>query len=413
MKRIDKRIGKTDCTIFTANPSEGILGAKMQDPTTVDKFTYDWHTDRGKTIVCVLNANFFNNDRTVVGGVYTDNGFIRNPFSTHKDFTTMVYQNGIISLDKENNIDRLKASYPSAWFMLQLGPVLVKDGAIFKDTSNFGHAKSKNPRSFIGQKANGDIVMFATDGRFDEGFTIKELQQIALDLECVNAINNDGGESVEMAILGDMINENKRAVPVTIMFLAQNFTLDIEKPDLKKKIMLDAGHGMSTRGKRSPNGIREAQQNYPIMFILYELLKDKYDVRMTNVNMANDPTITYRTDLANNWKADLFFSIHKDALKGTWDSSLTGISTLVYSNKSSSNPFAKAIHENLIKKTGMKDRGIRYRPDLGVLRLTTMPSILCELGFMDGTNDYKQMYDYSWWLKYATAIADGIKESLR
>jgi len=179
MKRIDKRIGKTDCTIFTANPSEGILGAKMQDPTTVDKFTYDWHTDRGKTIVCVLNANFFNNDRTVVGGVYTDNGFIRNPFSTHKDFTTMVYQNGIISLDKENNIDRLKASYPSAWFMLQLGPVLVKDGAIFKDTSNFGHAKSKNPRSFIGQKANGDIVMFATDGRSDEGFTIKELQQIA------------------------------------------------------------------------------------------------------------------------------------------------------------------------------------------------------------------------------------------
>ena len=233
MKRIENRIGNVAYIVFETNLSEGILGAVMQKPTTVDNFKYDWFTNQGMKIVCVANANYFNpKTLQVYGGVYTDKGFLRNPFSTHPDYTTLIHQGDKLILDAENNFDKLNLKYPQALFMVQMGPTLVKDGVAFKDTSNFGHANEITDRGFIGQKTNGDIIIFTTT--HDTGCNMKTLQKIALDLDCVVAINRDGGESAQTEINGEMVNGNKRAVPVSIMFLAKNFVLE-NITNVKKK----------------------------------------------------------------------------------------------------------------------------------------------------------------------------------
>lgn len=65
-----------------------------------------------------------------------------------------------------------------------------------------------NPRTAIGQKADGTIVMLAIDGRkgFKMGASLKEVQDILLQQGVINASNLDGGSSTTMYFNGEVIN---------------------------------------------------------------------------------------------------------------------------------------------------------------------------------------------------------------
>ena len=65
-----------------------------------------------------------------------------------------------------------------------------------------------NPRTAIGQKEDGSIVLLTIDGRQLQsiGATIKEIQDIMIAEECVNAANLDGGSSSVMYYDGKLIN---------------------------------------------------------------------------------------------------------------------------------------------------------------------------------------------------------------
>ena len=49
MKRTERRIDNTDCTIFSAMPTEGILAIKTEPLKTVDEFTHAWHIQQART----------------------------------------------------------------------------------------------------------------------------------------------------------------------------------------------------------------------------------------------------------------------------------------------------------------------------------------------------------------------------
>lgn len=73
------------------------------------------------------------------------------------------------------------------------GP-LVKDGVVQQGVGPSGI----HPRTAIGTKADGSIVLFEVDGRspgFSEGVETEELGQMMKDLGIVNAMNLDGGGS--------------------------------------------------------------------------------------------------------------------------------------------------------------------------------------------------------------------------
>ncbi|EHI99517.1 peptidase M56 BlaR1 [Clostridium sp. DL-VIII] len=82
------------------------------------------------------------------------------------------------------------------------------------------------PRTAIGQRKDGAIIMLAIDGNFDEssslGATIKEEQEIIYELGAVNAINLGGGKSTTMYYTDEVINkpsdENReKKVPTTVI----------------------------------------------------------------------------------------------------------------------------------------------------------------------------------------------------
>ena len=82
---------------------------------------------------------------------------------------------------------------------VSFGPVLVKEGepTPMKGDGGWGVA----PRTAMGQRADGSIVMLVIDGRSltSGGATLKELQEVLLNTcNVVTAINLDGGKSTTM-----------------------------------------------------------------------------------------------------------------------------------------------------------------------------------------------------------------------
>ena len=95
-------------------------------------------------------------------------------------------------------------------------------------------------------------------------------------------------------------------------------------------------------------------------------------------------------DDANSWGADYFISIHTNASS---QSSANGTEVLVYSQPSISAELAEDILEEITEITGLQSRGVKSRPGLYVLRKTTMPAVLVELGFITNPQDAARMRD--------------------
>ena len=90
------------------------------------------------------------------------------------------------------------------------GPVLVQEGQIRisnnEERKFAGKAISdKHPRTAIGYKKDGTMVILAVQGRMKglaEGATLPQMAKILVDLGCVEAMNLDGGGSSCMLING-------------------------------------------------------------------------------------------------------------------------------------------------------------------------------------------------------------------
>jgi hypothetical protein len=92
------------------------------------------------------------------------------------------------------------------------GPVIVKDGkVIFRANELFTTAQlaPHNPRTAIGQRADGRILLVAVDGRqpgYSAGITNFELALAMMQLGAVSASALDAGGSTTMAFDGQLLN---------------------------------------------------------------------------------------------------------------------------------------------------------------------------------------------------------------
>ncbi len=161
------------------------------------------------------------------------------------------------------------------------------------------------------------------------------------------------------------------------------------------KIVLDAGHGLYTPGRRclkkyDPNETREWQLNKRVAEYLEAELKD-YDIEILRVDDRTgelDISLKERTGKANTWGADMFISIHHNA--GVNGGSGGGVTVHRYPN---STKFTKNIQQSLynsiIKHNGLKGNRVTpiYESNFQVLRDTSMAAVLIENGFMDSSTD--------------------------
>lgn len=185
-------------------------------------------------------------------------------------------------------------------------------------------------------------------------------------------------------------------------------------------VALDDGHGIDTAGKRTPtlpNGekseIGRAYMNENLFnravvkYLKEELENNGFDVLMVAPTDADTP-LEVRTKLANDRKANIYISVHANAITGQWGT-WGGIETFYYPNVESRR-LASTIHKHVLKGTEMKDRGVKNGSHLWVLRKTNMPGALLELGFMDSLLDYEDLLRDSYRRESAKEVCMGVCE---
>jgi hypothetical protein len=107
------------------------------------------------------------------------------------------------------------------------GPVLVRDGVpVYRSNEGFTTSQlaPRGPRTAVGQRADGGIVLLTTDGRqpgFSVGMTNFELAQTLVRFGAVRGMALDGGGSSTLAFDGAVLNSpsdgKERAVSTALM----------------------------------------------------------------------------------------------------------------------------------------------------------------------------------------------------
>lgn len=175
----------------------------------------------------------------------------------------------------------------------------------------------------------------------------------------------------------------------------------------KIKIALSDGHGYLTAGKRTPDGYNENRFNEKVVQFLHEeLIRCGFDVLLVAPTTADTP-LKARTDAANNWGADAYIAIHYNALGSTWRSGEGGIETYHYPNSASGKAIATAVHNEVIKGTPLRNRGVKSA-NLHEVRESNMPAALLELGFMDIQREADLMKSEAYQRECAQEVAIGL-----
>ena len=191
----------------------------------------------------------------------------------------------------------------------------------------------------------------------------------------------------------------------------------------KRAIFLDPGHGGSDSGAVA-NGVREKDLTLSVYNKVSSRLASLGYSVLTSRNTDKDVGLVSRADQANKSNADMFLSIHFNA--GGRGASY-GIETYYYkpeagytpaiNKENHNNPerleksrkLANKVQQNLLYKTGAYDRGVK-RASFAVLRETSIPSILVELGFIDNQEEVSKIKTNEYQEKLADGIVDGIVE---
>ena len=178
------------------------------------------------------------------------------------------------------------------------------------------------------------------------------------------------------------------------------------------RICIDAGHNYSGFDTGAVgNGLKEQEITFAIADILKRLLVEKgIEITMTRAKLADNVgtsasnSINERARIANTTRCDYFVSIHCNAGGGT------GTETLIVGIGGQAEKLARCINDSIVKKMKLKNRGVKVRPELGVLRLTDMPAVLVETAFIDHKKDAELLKNYA--NEFAECIYKGICEFL-
>lgn len=138
-------------------------------------------------------------------GILMENGEIKYQDAISKSYNIIgLDKDGILTLGNFTTGEMKQRDIVDA---VSFDPFLVVDG---KPTTIYGDGGwGINPRTAIGQRADGAILLLVIDGRqvSSVGVTIKELQNIMIKYGAVNAANLDGGASTVMYYEGKLINK--------------------------------------------------------------------------------------------------------------------------------------------------------------------------------------------------------------
>ena len=141
---------------------------------------------RGLKVVAAVNADFYNmGTGEPTGSLVMEGNVVKNAsgnyFAILKDGTAVI-RTGALRGDEQEVVG-------GSTIMIENGRIAAMSG---------DYDTTKYPRTAVGIKADGNVLIMVADGRqapYSTGYTLAELAQKMLDLGCVSAMNLDGGGS--------------------------------------------------------------------------------------------------------------------------------------------------------------------------------------------------------------------------
>ncbi|MFD1136722.1 N-acetylmuramoyl-L-alanine amidase [Paenibacillus urinalis] len=170
------------------------------------------------------------------------------------------------------------------------------------------------------------------------------------------------------------------------------------------KVIIDPGHGEEDSGAAA-GGKTEKDFVLSVSLKVQQKLKNHKHIKI-QLTRTKDVFLELqeRVNIAQKAKADAFVSIHANsAVNG----SATGTET--FYTRPNSLSLATIVHKHLIAATKLRDRGVK-NGNFHVIRETTMPAILLEVGFISNSNDRAALFDPVFQDNVAERVAMGLCE---
>jgi N-acetylmuramoyl-L-alanine amidase len=185
--------------------------------------------------------------------------------------------------------------------------------------------------------------------------------------------------------------------------------IDAANPLRGLTIAVDPGHPPA--GATGPTGLYEGDAVFPVGEQVADLLRARgATVVMTRTSLA-PVGLTERGVTARRANAHAFISVHLNALPdGVNPFIANGTSTLFYHQNSE--PLARPVQEELMKRFGLRDLGVHYQ-NLAVARPTWYPSVLAEGLFLMLPEQEAAMRDAGFQRKYAEGLVVGLERYFR
>ena len=176
------------------------------------------------------------------------------------------------------------------------------------------------------------------------------------------------------------------------------------------RVFIDQGHNpYGFNAGAEGFGLREQDITYLVGTYLSNILNA--DPRFEAITSRQTPdeilgfdtnsSLRTRTEAANEWGADYFFSIHVNA---NVNPAVNGTEAYVYRADSPAYVLGEAVVAEIVRRLGTKNNGVYVRPSLYVLRRTNMPSILVELAYISNEEDAYLLANEPYQFAYAIYV---------
>lgn len=171
------------------------------------------------------------------------------------------------------------------------------------------------------------------------------------------------------------------------------------------KVFLNPGHapnGTPDPGAIGPTGLREADVTAAVAIKTAAYLQ----AAGCQTLICQNDSLKQICEQANNWDPDIAVSIH---CNGFANPQVNGVETLHFSSEQSIK-LARYIQTQIVTASALSDRGIKYRPNLYVLRHILAPTVLVELAFITNPAAEELLGSANGRDLFARAIARGVTD---
>lgn len=290
-----------------------------------------------------------------------------------------------------------------------------KKAFILKDT------KLGNLDAYYGFDRTIAKSLTATAGKISSSGSIQKGTEKDLYLTVFLAKQSSEQEVKYYILPRDKKSKDKKAKKYTrlIIEIAADVAVETDDEDLGfvsgvkgHTLVVDPGHGGSDSGAVGVRNLRECDVTFDVSMKMKKILENSgakvimtrtTDVDVYGRNASASQELQARCDYVTP-KTDIFVCVHANAASNPDGK---GTETYYCAGSNRGRQLANAIQDNIIDLGKTVDRGIKTA-NFYVLKHTSVPAVLIELGFVTNPHDAALLGDKDFCTKLAYAICKGI-----